>query len=66
MATNRRRTDEQLTQGNDVPNPSSPVERDEISRRAYERYEERGREPGHDVDDWLEAERDVQRQSSEQ
>jgi hypothetical protein len=43
-----------------------PVDQDEISRRAYERYEERGREAGHDVDDWLEAERDLQRQSSEQ
>jgi hypothetical protein len=61
MATNRRRTDEQLT--NDVQRPS--VDRDDISRRAYERYEERGREPGHDVDDWLEAERDVQHQFGE-
>jgi hypothetical protein len=61
MATNPRRTDEQRT--NDEQKPS--VGRDDISRRAYERYEERGREPGHDVDDWLEAERDVQRQSSE-
>ena len=32
----------------------------DIARRAYERYEERGRERGHDIDDWLRAERDLQ------
>jgi len=30
--------------------------RDEVARRAYEFYERRGAEPGHDVDDWLQAE----------
>ena len=29
---------------------------EEIRRRAYELYESRGREDGHDVDDWLRAE----------
>jgi Protein of unknown function (DUF2934) len=32
---------------------------DEIRRRAYELYEERGCEPGHEVEDWFEAERQV-------
>jgi hypothetical protein len=32
---------------------------DDISRRAYARFEARGREDGHDLDDWLEAERDL-------
>jgi outer membrane protein TolC len=32
---------------------------DEIARRAYERYEARGREDGHALDDWLDAERDL-------
>ena len=32
-----------------------------VARRAYERYEERGKEPGHELEDWLEAEKDVQR-----
>ena len=32
---------------------------DAISRRAYERFEERGQEHGHDQEDWFEAERDV-------
>ena len=31
----------------------------EIARRAYALYEMRGRRPGHDVDDWLSAEREL-------
>jgi len=29
---------------------------DLIRRRAYELFEEHGRQPGHDVEDWLQAE----------
>ena len=29
---------------------------EEIRHRAYELYEQRGREDGHDLDDWLRAE----------
>ena len=32
---------------------------DEIVRRAYEIFEERGRIHGHDLDDWLQAEREL-------
>jgi hypothetical protein len=32
---------------------------EEIRRRAYELYKERGRQPGHDVDDWLRAEAEI-------
>ena len=32
---------------------------EEIRRRAYEIYEARGREVGHDLDDWLRAEGEV-------
>jgi hypothetical protein len=28
-----------------------------IEKKAYEIYEQRGREPGKELDDWLEAER---------
>lgn len=35
------------------------VPREEIAARAYERYRSRGGENGHDLDDWLEAEREV-------
>ena len=33
--------------------------RDEIARLAYYFYETRGRPDGHDVDDWLSAEREL-------
>jgi|SRR5580698_8281242 Protein of unknown function (DUF2934) len=33
----------------------------EIQARAYELYEQRGREDGHDLDDWLEAEAQLTR-----
>lgn len=32
---------------------------DRVAQRAYERYEARGREDGHDVEDWFEAEREL-------
>ena len=32
------------------------IDRDELARLAYELYERRGGEHGHDVEDWLEAE----------
>jgi len=36
----------------------SPAER--TAQRAYERYEARGRQDGHDREDWFEAERELQ------
>ncbi len=30
-----------------------------IQERAYQRYQQRGRQPGHELGDWLKAERDV-------
>ncbi len=35
-----------------------PIE-EQIRQRAYELYEERGREDGHDVDDWLRAKDEI-------
>ncbi len=35
---------------------------DEIRLRAYELYEQRGRENGRDVDDWLQAESELNTQ----
>ncbi len=34
---------------------------EEIRCRAYELYEQRGREDGHDMEDWLRAEAEVTR-----
>jgi len=39
---------------------SAPSSEDEIRRRAYELYEQRGGEHGYDVEDWLRAEEEVQ------
>lgn len=36
-----------------------PSTHDEIAKRAYELFEARGREHGHDLDDWLQAERQL-------
>jgi hypothetical protein len=39
---------------------SAPQELEEqLRQRAYELYEERGREDGHEVDDWLRAELEI-------
>jgi hypothetical protein len=35
-----------------------------IARRAFELYSDRGCEDGHDVDDWLNAERELRHASS--
>jgi hypothetical protein len=37
---------------------------DLIRRRAYELFEQRGRQPGHDVEDWLQAEQELIQQMS--
>ena len=34
---------------------------EEIRRRAYEIYLQRGEQPGRDLDDWLQAERELER-----
>jgi hypothetical protein len=42
--------------------PSNEVPNDvleQIARRAYELYVWRGREDGHDLDDWLQAEAEI-------
>jgi len=40
-----------------IPDPTELEE--QIRPRAYELYEARGREDGHDLDDWLQAEAEV-------
>lgn len=51
----QERTSEEGAGRQDVP-------REEIAARAYARYRSRGGENGHDLDDWLEAEREVNEQ----
>jgi hypothetical protein len=40
--------------------PSSPLE-EEIRNRAYEIYLQRGRQPGYELEDWLQAERELRK-----
>lgn len=42
--------------GRNHPRSSAPAH-EEIAKRAYNLYVERGKAPGHDIDDWLQAER---------
>lgn len=48
----------------DLPASSQPTDsleqiQERIRRRAYELYEQRRREDGHDLDDWLTAESEI-------
>jgi Protein of unknown function (DUF2934) len=36
------------------------VSKEEIAKRAFALFEARGREHGHDLDDWLQAERELE------
>lgn len=40
--------------------PAATASSAAVARRAYDLYVARGREDGHDVDDWLQAERELQ------
>ena len=47
-------------ESNQARDQSAPrLDEDTIRQRAFERYRERGYEDGRDLDDWLEAEREV-------
>lgn len=52
----RRRTDREK----DVPQRNATTR--DVTHRAYELFVARGCEHGHDLDDWLTAEREVSRQ----
>ena len=43
----------------DDPHGTERISPVEIAREAYARYEARGREDGHDVEDWLAAEKQL-------
>lgn len=55
-----------------TPNPPSTTKQttesttdlEQISRRAYELYEQRGRKDGYDLEDWLQAESEVTQQKA--
>lgn len=53
------------SQSRSTPSGTPDTENDRIARRAYERYEARGRENGRDLDDWYEAEQELRRHAEE-
>jgi hypothetical protein len=60
----RKKTTDEVTTTADRSSPSRPhrsahVSDSDIARVAYERYLARGCEPGQDIADWLQAERDL-------
>ena len=62
----RRRTDNvvpmPVTESKAAPvNQPVQVSETDIARRAYEIYCERGRQHGRELDDWLQAERELRR-----
>jgi hypothetical protein len=64
----RRTTDNVISMSSMEPGDGeivqSQVAESDIARRAFEIYCERGRQDGHDVDDWLQAERELRADSS--
>jgi hypothetical protein len=54
----RRRPDNARSMSSDDSDTTLlSLDRDDVARRAFELYCARGREDGHDLDDWLSAER---------
>ena len=47
-----------------IPQPSHAELQQRIRERAYQLFEHRGREHGHDVNDWLRAEGEVLNEST--
>jgi len=56
-----RRTAPNLVKAKNQTGPT-PEMLEQIRARAHELFEQRGREQGHDLDDWLQAEADVTQQ----
>jgi hypothetical protein len=64
VAERRRKSDQRSsaaigTGGGAPPRNGSRETHDAVARRAYELYEHRGGEHGHDWDDWFQAEREI-------
>ena len=49
-----------LAPKSDEPTVLIPIEQ-QIQKRAYELYEQRGRTDGNELDDWFQSERDIKR-----
>ena len=47
-----------------IQNEITPTLHEQIRRRAFELFEQRGREEGHELDDWLQAEEELTQQGT--
>lgn len=65
MAAQRPRTSHRIGGARETkPSAAAPIGGDgEVARRAYALFLARGGEHGHDMEDWLEAEREVNREA---
>ncbi len=59
MTKHRRHGDDPGHGQEGANDPAGCTPPDAIAHRAYELFQERGREPGRDLDDWLRAEQEV-------
>lgn len=66
QSNNQRPTNTPMPRGADPAGQATSIERErksvdreQIAKRAYERYLQRNREHGRDQEDWLEAEREL-------
>jgi len=60
-----KRTSAMPTSTAEIHTTQPPVDlQEQVRRRAYELYEERGREDGHELEDWLQAESEVVQKSA--
>ena len=64
----QRRTDDSVATAPDrAPtvrlDAATDISEHDIARRAYDLYLTRGGEPGHDMEDWLQAERELRSRS---
>lgn len=50
---------------NPVLEGNTAIDLDFVRQRAYELYEERGRVPGHEAEDWFRAEQEIRTRSQE-
>jgi hypothetical protein len=57
-----RREDRTMTKRTTAKDRGPAPDQEAVARRAYELFEARGRLPGHEKEDWLEAERQLRGQ----
>ena len=58
--SNEKSTETEPARSTTAAGPGGKSANEEIRRRAYEIYLERGGQPGGEIDDWLQAERELE------